>query len=195
MARRRPSGVVLAAADLRLPVNRSSPSRPHEKPPVRLGLQAGDIVRFRNGKTARSTTPTRRAGHPGPTPRFCEGMKRRPSSTPTLTARPWSPSAWRRLSFHGGRPISPGELVSRASGPTSALRASLSGRTTGEHQVGLADFRTPEGKWGGSITARCFWKEFVEPKTRPGAPRHRPTANYDRGTPATPPEPPPSASP
>jgi leucyl aminopeptidase len=176
-------GIVLAAADLKLPVNVLGVAALTENLPSGTAYKPGDIVRFRNGKTAEIDNTD------------AEG---RVILADALDyAADWKPSAILDFAtLTGAALIALGlEAAILFTDDDRLSRALVSaGERTDERIWRLpmweeykenirsewADMKNTGGRFGGSINGAMFLKEFVDPKTPWAHLDIAATANYDR---------------
>jgi len=175
-------GVVLAASDLRLPVNVVALAPLTENLPSGSAYKPGDIVRFRNGKTAEIDNTD------------AEG---RVILADALDyAKEWKPKAiLDYATLTGAALVALGleaavvftadddlsrELVSAGERTDERLwRLPLWEDYKENIKSDWADFKNTGGRWGGSINGAMFLREFVDPKTPWAHLDIAPTANYD----------------
>ncbi len=176
-------GVVLAAADLKLPVNVLGVAALTENLPSGTAYKPGDIVRFRNGKTAEIDNTD------------AEG---RVILADALDyAADWKPAVIVDFAtLTGAALIALGlEAAILFTDHDDLSRALVSaGERTDERIWRLpmweeykenirsdwADMKNTGGRFGGSINGAMFLKEFVDPKTPWAHLDIAATANYDR---------------
>ena len=176
-------GIVLAAADLKLPVNVVGIAALTENLPSGSAYKPGDIVRFRNGKTAEIDNTD------------AEG---RVILADALDyAAGWKPAAILDFAtLTGAALVALGlEAALLFTDHDDLSRALVSaGERTDERIWRLpmweeyrenirsdwADMKNTGGRWGGSINGAMFLKEFVDPKTPWAHLDIAATANYDR---------------
>jgi leucyl aminopeptidase len=176
-------GVVLAAADLKLPVNIVAIAALTENLPSGTAYKPGDIVRFRNGKTAEIDNTD------------AEG---RVILADALDyAAEWKPSViLDYATLTGAALVALGIEAAIVFTDHDALAKELvdAGETTDERLWRLpmweeyrenirsewADMKNTGGRWGGSINGAMFLKEFVDPKTPWAHLDIAGTAYYDR---------------
>ncbi|HEV8267707.1 MAG TPA: leucyl aminopeptidase, partial [Thermoanaerobaculia bacterium] len=161
-------GAILAASDLDLPVNLVGLLPMTENMPSGSAYKPGDVVRFRNGKTAEIDNTD------------AEG---RVILADALDyAREWKPAAIVDFAtLTGAALVALGLEAAIVFTPDDALAAELisAGERTDERLWRLpvwddykenirsdwADFKNTGGRTGGSINGAMFLKEFVDPKT------------------------------
>ncbi len=176
-------GVVLAAADLRLKVNLVAVAALTENLPSGSAYKPGDIVRFRNGKTAEIDNTD------------AEG---RVILADALDyAAEWKPAViLDYATLTGAALVALGLEAAIVFTDDDALAKELvgAGETTDERLWRLpmweeykeniksdwADMKNTGGRWGGSINGAMFLKEFVDPKTLWAHLDIAGTAYYDR---------------
>jgi leucyl aminopeptidase len=176
-------GVVLAAADLRLEVNLVAIAALTENLPSGSAYKPGDIVRFRNGKTAEIDNTD------------AEG---RVILADALDyAAEWKPAVILDFAtLTGAALVALGLEAAIVFTDNDALAKELvdAGERTDERLWRLpmweeyrenirsewADMKNTGGRWGGSINGAMFLKEFVDPKTPWAHLDIAGTANYDR---------------
>jgi leucyl aminopeptidase len=176
-------GIVLAAADLKLPVNVVGVAALTENLPSGTAYKPGDIVRFRNGKTAEIDNTD------------AEG---RVILADALDyAAEWKPAAIVDFAtLTGAALVALGlEAAILFTDHDDLSRALVSaGERTDERIWRLpmweeykenirsdwADMKNTGGRFGGSINGAMFLKEFVDPKTPWAHLDIAATANYDR---------------
>jgi leucyl aminopeptidase len=176
-------GVVLAAADLKLPVNVLGVAALTENLPSGTSYKPGDIVRFRNGKTAEIDNTD------------AEG---RVILADALDyASDWKPAAIVDFAtLTGAALVALGLEAAILFTDDDALARALvrAGERTDERIWRLpmweeyreniksdwADMKNTGGRWGGSINGAMFLKEFVDLKTPWAHLDIAATANYDR---------------
>ena len=176
-------GAVLAAADLKLPVNVVALAPLTENLPSGSAYKPGDVVRFRNGKTAEIDNTD------------AEG---RVILADALDyAKEWKPKAiLDYATLTGAALVALGLEAAVVFTADDGLSRELvsAGERTDERLWRLplwddykeniksdwADFKNTGGRWGGSINGAMFLKEFVDPKTPWAHLDIAPTANYDR---------------
>lgn len=176
-------GIVLAAADLKLPVNVVGVAALTENLPSGTAYKPGDIVRFRNGKTAEIDNTD------------AEG---RVILADALDyAAGWKPAAILDFAtLTGAALVALGlEAAIVFTDHDDLARALVSaGERTDERIWRLpmweeykenirsdwADMKNTGGRFGGSINGAMFLKEFVDPKTPWAHLDIAATANYDR---------------
>jgi leucyl aminopeptidase len=176
-------GIVLAAADLKLPVNVVGIAALTENLPSGTAYKPGDIVRFRNGKTAEIDNTD------------AEG---RVILADALDyAADWKPAAILDFAtLTGAALVALGlEAAILFTDDDDLSRALVSaGERTDERVWRLpmweeyrenirsdwADMKNTGGRFGGSINGAMFLKEFVDPKTPWAHLDIAATANYDR---------------
>ncbi|MFN7987264.1 MAG: leucyl aminopeptidase [Thermoanaerobaculia bacterium] len=161
-------GVVLAAADLGLPVNVVALAPLTENMPSGTAYKPGDVVTFRNGKTAEIDNTD------------AEG--RVILGDALDYAKEFSPAAIVDFAtLTGAAVVALGLEASIVFSDHDALVKELvsAGERTDERLWRLplwddyrenlrsdwADFKNTGGRWGGSINGAIFLKEFVDPKT------------------------------
>ena len=175
-------GVILAAADTRLPANVVALAPLTENLPSGTAYKPGDIVRFRNGKTAEIDNTD------------AEG---RVILADALDyAGQWKPSAIVDFAtLTGAALVALGLEAAVIFSPDDSLSAGLisAGERTDERIWRLpvweeyrdnlrsdwADMKNTGGRWGGSINGAMFLKEFVPEGTAWAHLDIAPTANYD----------------
>ena len=175
-------GAILAAADTRLPVNLVALAPLTENLPSGSAYKPGDIVRFRNGKTAEIDNTD------------AEG---RVILADALDyAGEWKPSAIIDFAtLTGAALVALGLEAAVVFSPDDGLSAGLisAGERTDERIWRLpvweeyrdnirsdwADMKNTGGRWGGSINGAMFLKEFVPKGTAWAHLDIAPTANYD----------------
>jgi leucyl aminopeptidase len=175
-------GVILAAADTRLPANLVALTPLTENLPSGTAYKPGDIVRFRNGKTAEIDNTD------------AEG---RVILADALDyAGRWKPSAIVDFAtLTGAALVALGLEAAVVFSPDDSLSAGLisAGERTDERIWRLpvweeyrdnlrsdwADMKNTGGRWGGSINGAMFLKEFVPEGTAWAHLDIAPTANYD----------------
>jgi leucyl aminopeptidase len=175
-------GTVLAAADLRLPVNLVAITPLTENLPSGSAYKPGDIVRFRSGKTAEIDNTD------------AEG---RVILADALDyAKEWKPQAiLDYATLTGAALVALGleaaivftaddrlarELVSAGERTDERLwRLPLWDDYKENIKSDWADFKNTGGRWGGSINGAMFLKEFVDPKTPWAHLDIAATANYE----------------
>ena len=175
-------GVVLAAADLKLPVNVVAVTPLAENLPSGTAYKPGDIVRFRNGKTAEIDNTD------------AEG---RVILADALDyAKEWKPAAiLDYATLTGAALVALGLEAAVVFSEQDDLSRDLvrAGERTDERLWRLplwedykeniksdwADFKNTGGRWGGSINGAMFLKEFVDETTPWAHLDIAPTANYD----------------
>jgi leucyl aminopeptidase len=176
-------GVVLAAADLHLEVNLVAIAALTENLPSGSAYKPGDIVRFRNGKTAEIDNTD------------AEG---RVILADALDyAAEWKPAVILDFAtLTGAALVALGLEAAIVFTDHDALAKELvnAGERTDERLWRLpmweeyrenirsdwADMKNTGGRWGGSINGAMFLKEFVDPKTPWAHLDIAGTANYDR---------------
>lgn len=176
-------GVVLAAADLRLKVNLVAVAALTENLPSGSAYKPGDIVRFRNGKTAEIDNTD------------AEG---RVILADALDyAAEWKPAViLDYATLTGAALVALGLEAAIVFTDDDALARELvrAGETTDERLWRLpmweeyrenirsdwADMKNTGGRWGGSINGAMFLKEFVDAKTPWAHLDIAGTAYYDR---------------
>jgi leucyl aminopeptidase len=175
-------GVVLAAADLKLPVNLVALAPLTENLPSGSAYKPGDIVRFRNGKTAEIDNTD------------AEG--RLILADALDYAKEWKPKAIVDFAtLTGAALVALGFEAAIVFTDDDGLSRELvsAGERTDERLWRLplwedykeniksdwADFKNTGGRWGGSINGAMFLKEFVDPKTPWAHLDIAPTANYE----------------
>jgi leucyl aminopeptidase len=176
-------GTVLAAADLKLPVNVVALAPLTENLPSGSAYKPGDIVRFRNGKTAEIDNTD------------AEG---RVILADALDyAKEWKPKAIvDYATLTGAALVALGLEAAIVFTADDGLSRELvsAGERTDERLWRLplwddykeniksdwADFKNTGGRWGGSINGAMFLKEFVDPKTPWAHIDIAPTANYEK---------------
>ena len=176
-------GAVLAAADLKLPVNLVALAPLTENLPSGSAYKPGDIVRFRNGKTAEIDNTD------------AEG---RVILADALDyAKKWKPRAiFDFATLTGAALVALGVEAAVVFTSDDGLSRELvsAGERTDERLWRLplwddykeniksdwADFKNTGGRWGGSINGAMFLKEFVDPKTPWAHLDIAPTANYEQ---------------
>lgn len=176
-------GVVLAAADLGLPVNLVALAPLTENMPSGSAYKPGDIVRFRNGKTAEIDNTD------------AEG--RVVLADALDFAAEWKPSAILDFAtLTGAAVVALGLEAAIVFSDHEDLVSELisAGERTDERLWRLpmwddykenirsdwADFKNTGGRYGGSINGAMFLKEFVDPKTPWAHVDIAPTAYYER---------------
>lgn len=176
-------GVVLAASDLDLPVNLVGILALVENLPSGTAYRPGDIVRFRNGKTAEIDNTD------------AEG--RVILGDALDYARDWKPAVLLDYAtLTGAALIALGVEAAIVFSDDDALASALvsAGERTDERLWRLpmwddyrenirsewADFKNSGGRPGGAINGAMFLKEFVDPKTPWAHLDIAPTAYYDR---------------
>lgn len=176
-------GVVLAAADLRLGVNLVAVAALTENLPSGSAYKPGDIVRFRNGKTAEIDNTD------------AEG--RIILADALDYAAEWKPAViLDYATLTGAALVALGLEAAIVFTDHDALAKELvsAGETTDERLWRLpmweeykenirsdwADMKNTGGRWGGSINGAMFLKEFVDPKTPWAHLDIAGTAYYDR---------------
>ncbi len=177
------AGTILAAADLRLPVNLVAIAPLTENLPSGSAYKPGDIVRFRNGKTAEIDNTD------------AEG---RVILADALDyAKEWKPQAiLDYATLTGAALVALGleaaivftaddrlarELVSAGERTDERLwRLPLWDDYRENIKSDWADFKNTGGRWGGSINGAMFLKEFVDPKTPWAHLDIAATANYEK---------------
>jgi leucyl aminopeptidase len=175
-------GVVLAAADLKLPVNLVALTPLTENLPSGTAYKPGDIVRFRNGKTAEIDNTD------------AEG---RVILADALDyAKEWKPAViLDYATLTGAALVALGLEAAVVFTERDDLSRELvrAGERTDERLWRLplwedykeniksdwADFKNTGGRWGGSINGAMFLKEFVDEKTPWAHLDIAPTANYE----------------
>ncbi len=175
-------GVVLAAADLKLPVNLVALTPLTENLPSGTAYKPGDIVRFRNGKTAEIDNTD------------AEG---RVILADALDyAKEWKPAViLDYATLTGAALVALGLEAAIVFTERDDLSRELvrAGERTDERLWRLplwedykeniksdwADFKNTGGRWGGSINGAMFLKEFVDEKTPWAHLDIAPTANYE----------------
>ncbi len=175
-------GVILAAADTRLAVNLVALAPLTENLPSGSAYKPGDIVRFRNGKTAEIDNTD------------AEG---RVILADALDyAGQWKPSAIvDYATLTGAAVVALGLEAAVVFSPDDSLSAGLisAGERTDERIWRLpvweeyresirsdwADMKNSGGRWGGSINGAMFLKEFVPAGAAWAHLDIAPTANYD----------------
>ncbi len=176
-------GIVLAAADLKLPVNVVGVAALTENLPSGTAYKPGDIVRFRNGKTAEIDNTD------------AEG---RVILADALDyAADWKPAAIVDFAtLTGAALVALGLEAAILFTDDDGLSRQLvsAGERTDERIWRLpmweeykenirsdwADMKNTGGRFGGSINGAMFLKEFVDPKTPWAHLDIAATANYDR---------------
>ncbi len=176
-------GVVVAASDQRLPVNLVALAPLTENLPSGSAYKPGDIVRFRNGKTAEIDNTD------------AEG---RVILADALDfAKEWKPKVVVDFAtLTGAALVALGleaAVLFTADDDLSRELVSAGERTDerlwrlpvwDDYKENLksewADFKNTGGRWGGSINGAMFLKEFVDPKTPWAHLDIAPTANYEQ---------------
>ncbi len=176
-------GVVLAAADLKLPVNLVAVAALTENLPSGSAYKPGDIVRFRNGKTAEIDNTD------------AEGRVILADALDYVSS--WKPSViLDYATLTGAALVALGLEAAIVFTDSDALAKELvgAGETTDERLWRLpmweeykenirsdwADMKNTGGRWGGSINGAMFLKEFVDAKTPWAHLDIAGTAYYDR---------------
>ena len=176
-------GTVLAAADLRLPVNLVAIAPLTENLPSGTAYKPGDIVRFRNGKTAEidNTDAEGRVILADALDWAKEWKPKAIVDYATLTG-----AALVALGFEAAVVFTDDddlsrELVSAGERTDERLwRLPMWDDYKENIKSDWADFKNTGGRWGGSINGAIFLKEFVDPKTPWAHLDIAPTANYER---------------
>ena len=175
-------GIVLAAADLGLPVNLVALAPLTENLPSGSAYKPGDIVRFRNGKTAEIDNTD------------AEGRVILADALDYAGA--WKPSVILDFAtLTGAAIVAVGFEAAVVFSPDDSLVAGLvaAGERTDERLWRLplwdeyrdniksdwADMKNTGGRWGGAIHGAIFLKEFVPAGTPWAHLDIAPTANYD----------------
>lgn len=176
-------GVVLAAADLELPVNLVACTPLTENLPSGTAYKPGDIVRFRNGKTAEidNTDAEGRVILADALDYACEFRPQAVVDFATLTG-----AALVALGLEAAIVFTDDDDLAEA--------LVAAGERTDERLWRLplwedykenirsewADMKNTGGRYGGSINGAMFLKEFVDPKTPWAHLDIAPTAYYER---------------
>jgi leucyl aminopeptidase len=176
-------GVVVAAAELKLPVNLVGIAALTENLPSGTAYKPGDIVRFRNGKTAEidNTDAEGRVILADALDYAAEWKPRAIVDYATLTgAALVALGLEAAIVFTDHDPLAKA-LVSAGERTDERLwRLPLWDDYKESIRSDWADFKNTGGRWGGSINGALFLKEFVDPKTPWAHLDIAPTAYFDR---------------
>lgn len=175
-------GTVLAAADLKLPVNLVAIAPLTENLPSGSAYKPGDIVRFRNGKTAEIDN-TDAEGRVILADALDYAKKWEPQAIldyATLTGAALVALGLEAAIVFTAHDRLARELVSAGERTDERLwRLPLWEDYKENIKSDWADFKNTGGRWGGSINGAMFLKEFVDPKTPWAHLDIAATANYE----------------
>ncbi len=176
-------GVLLAAADLKLPVNLVGVAALAENLPSGSAYRPGDIVRFRNGKTAEIDN-TDAEGRVVLADALDLAKDFRPAvllDYATLTGAALVALGLEAAALFTDRDELSRELVSAGERTDERLWRMPMWEDYKENiKSDWADVKNTGGRWGGSINGAMFLKEFVDPKIPWAHLDIAPTAYYDR---------------
>jgi leucyl aminopeptidase len=176
-------GVVLAACDLKLPVNLVGIAPLTENLPSGSAYKPGDVVRFRNGKTAEidNTDAEGRVILADALDWAKEWKPKAILDYATLTGAALVALGLEAAIFFTDDDGLSRELVSAGERTDERLwRLPLWDDYKENIKSDWADFKNTGGRWGGSINGAMFLKEFVDPKTPWAHLDIAATANYER---------------
>ncbi|MEO6323874.1 MAG: leucyl aminopeptidase [Thermoanaerobaculia bacterium] len=176
-------GVLLAAADLELPVNLVGLMPLTENMPSGSAYKPGDVVRFRNGKTAEidNTDAEGRVVLADALDYAAEWKPEIILDYATLTGAAVVALGLEAAIVYSDHDDLVEDLISAGERTDERLwRLPMWDDYKENIRSDWADFKNTGGRWGGSINAAMFLKEFVDPKTPWAHLDIAPTAYFER---------------